>query len=579
MTKNNEKLTKKTALLVEHLQAVFGLSDGPEDEIDHSLKYVIYVRKSTDTSEKQERSIGDQIAECKAFAERNGLRYANIIHEEQSAKVSEKRPEFRAMLEDVKNGKYDGILAWSPDRLARNMKEGGEIIDMLDRVEIADIKFANGHSFTNDPSGKMMLGLAFVMAKQYSDQHSQNVRRAIRGKASEGKWPGGSRKYGYYKDKNNYLHPDGENFELVKRAFEMRLDGSTLKQIATHLNKHGFPITTKRTKHRELVINEQFVSDLLRDPIYAGAMVYGASIINLLEKYDFQPAVDAGDMERLLQKDGVKKSYTLTEVVKPRGSIKADLMRGMVICTHCNRAMSTGITPKKTPKGTTHYFYYRCDTEGCEKKGKSVRAKVVLNAAFEFLKNHPLTAKKGYEHYKKQMAKKLVKHQQDADKTIKSLKAQKQHMVQRIEDTKGLLQDAKTDKDDVLVKEFGLDLKKHLKKVKELDAELKRQQATKTNANEAIVSFEEFHELFQNIANYIQKIDSMKDLDYIMRKLFMNFYIQDKKVAKITQNSPFRELCVVADSAMVTLRGLPWNQFMEELQGWIRLHQLITMTR
>ena len=70
--------------------------------------------------------------------------------------------------------------------------------------------------------------------------------------------------------------------------------------------------------------------------------------------------------------------------------------------------------------------------------------------------------------------------------------------------------------------------KKHLKKVKELDAELKRQQATKTNANEAIVSFEEFHELFQNIANYIQKIDSMKDLDYIMRKLFMNFYIQDK---------------------------------------------------
>ena len=99
-------------------------------------------------------------------------------------------------------------------------------------------------------------------------------------------------------------------------------------------------------------------------------------------------------------------------------------------------------------------------------------------------------------------------------------------------------------------------MKKQVKKKKELDAELKRLQATKTNANEAIVSFDEFHELFQNIANYIQKIDSMKNLDYIMRKLFMNFYIKDQKVAEITQNSPFRELCVVADSAMVTLRGI-----------------------
>ena len=133
MPKNTEKLIMDTSSLVERLQAVFGISDGSGVEHDKSLKYVIYARKSTDATEKQERSIGDQIAECKAFAERNGLRYIGIIHEEKSAKVSEKRPKFRAMLEDIKSEKYDGIISWSPDRLARNMKEGGEIIDMLMR--------------------------------------------------------------------------------------------------------------------------------------------------------------------------------------------------------------------------------------------------------------------------------------------------------------------------------------------------------------------------------------------------------------------------------------------------------------
>ena len=57
------------------------------------------------------------------------------------------------------------------------------------------------------------------------------------------------------------------------------------------------------------------------------------------------------------------------------------------------------------------------------------------------------------------------------------------------------------------------------------------------------------------IANLIQNIDAITDLDFIMRKIFMNFTVTDQKVTKITQNSPFRELCVDADSAMVTPSG------------------------
>jgi site-specific DNA recombinase len=554
MHSKSDTITQKTAELVSKLQASFGVSKEGESEQDSDLKYVIYARKSTDSNEKQERSIGDQIGECKGLADRLGLRWVEVIHEEKSAMLSGKREKFNEMLSKLKNGSYDGVIAWSPDRLARNMKEGGEVIDMLDTGDIGDIKFASGYTFTNDSSGKMLLGIAFVMAKQYSDQHSQNIRRAIKRKTREGKWAGSKLKHGYYKDRHHYLKPDGRNHELIKEAFSMRLDGQELKAIAEFLKNAGFPVATKHTKHKEMVVNDKFVSDLLRDPIYAGAMIFGDVVVNLFEKYDFIPAVDAVDMERLLIKDGVRKSYNITDIVKPRGSIKADLMRGMVVCSDCNRAMSTGITKKTTTKGTTRYFYYRCDTKKCKRKGKSVRAKVVMEAAYNFLNKHPLASKKGYSHYQSQMAKVFESQQKQAAQDIKSFKAQIQHAKRRVADMKELIQEAKGDK--MLVKEYEADMKKHIVATKDTGKKLKKLEAIKLNAQGALVSFEEFHELFQNIAEYIQKIDSMADLDFIMRKLFMNFVVENGKVTEVTQNSPFRELCLDTDSVMVTPRGV-----------------------
>src|SRR5579859_2234112 len=146
-----------------------------EETIDPSkLKYVLYARKSTDDPQRQVRSIDDQIAECRQLAQRLHLPLIEPpLIETKSAKKPGKRPIFRQMLQDIRQGKYDGIVAWNPDRLARNMKEGGEIIDMIDENIIADLKFVT-HHFTKDANGKMLLGMAFVLSKQYSDSLSQN---------------------------------------------------------------------------------------------------------------------------------------------------------------------------------------------------------------------------------------------------------------------------------------------------------------------------------------------------------------------------------------------------------------------
>lgn len=120
--------SERVTELVMRLQARFGRKDAAtEEEEAKAIRYIIYVRKSTgETAGKQERTIGEQTVECKQLADRLGLRWADVIHEEQSAMTSDGRPKFREMLNTLKEGiEYQGIIAWAPDRLARNMKEGG----------------------------------------------------------------------------------------------------------------------------------------------------------------------------------------------------------------------------------------------------------------------------------------------------------------------------------------------------------------------------------------------------------------------------------------------------------------------
>jgi len=143
------------------------------------LKYALYARKSRTDEFAQVRSIPDQIAESKEQAKRTHLNVVAILQEEKSAKTPNQRPVFIQMIKDIRAGKYDGILAWNPDRLARNMLEGGQIIDMIDAGIIKDLKFVT-HHFTKDANGKMLLGMAFVLSKQYSDKLSQDVTRGVR---------------------------------------------------------------------------------------------------------------------------------------------------------------------------------------------------------------------------------------------------------------------------------------------------------------------------------------------------------------------------------------------------------------
>ena len=94
-------------------------------------KFFLYARKSTDEPDRQILSIEAQIAELKEFAVKEQLNIVQTFIESQTAK-DPGRPIFNEVLSRIEKGEAEGILAWHPDRLARNSVDGGKIIWLLD---------------------------------------------------------------------------------------------------------------------------------------------------------------------------------------------------------------------------------------------------------------------------------------------------------------------------------------------------------------------------------------------------------------------------------------------------------------
>ena len=144
------------------------------------------------------------------------------------------------MLSMVETSKKQlGILAWHPDRLARNSVDGGKIIYLIDINRIASLRFPQ-FWFEPTPQGKFMLQVAFGQSKYFSDNLVENVKRGIRQKLRRGEWltlaP-----LGYvnnYKTRNIEPHPT--NSRVIKRAFGEYATGKyTLVRLAEFLAEHG----------------------------------------------------------------------------------------------------------------------------------------------------------------------------------------------------------------------------------------------------------------------------------------------------------------------------------------------------
>jgi len=268
------------------------------------VKYIIYIRKSTDEDWKQVQSLEDQLDECKKYIEKNNYQIDEfnenfeseaerilwlneikrpelkeftkkffVVIEKHSAKVAYKRPKWRKIIKWIKEWKIKGIISYHPDRQARNLLEAGELIDLLDNDKV-DLKYSSVH-FDNNSSNKMILWILFVLAKHYSDKLSDDVTRWIVSQLKQWKrkW---KHKFWYYIDKNWFFRPDPIYFNIIKEAFKMRLEWKTFKEIQTFLEKSKLRKRKENDLWKlEIVKSEGFkTKTILEDSFYCWIYKY-----------------------------------------------------------------------------------------------------------------------------------------------------------------------------------------------------------------------------------------------------------------------------------------------------------------
>jgi site-specific DNA recombinase len=314
-------------------------------------KFFLYARKSTDVEDKQVLSIEAQLTELREYAKRENIEISAEFVEKQSAKVPG-RPIFNKLLNDIE--KFGGsILAWHPDRLARNSVDGGRVIYLLDTGKLASLKFP---TFWCDSTsqGKFMLNMAFGQSKYYVDSLSENTKRGLRQKVRNGDYPSQA-PVGYINDsRTKSIVVDKKKSRVIRLAFERYVKGGQrLEDIANFLAKNG--ISTRSGKR----MSKSRATFILSNPFYIGLFKYGGEI-------------HEGKHEPIISK---KLFDEAQEMLKFRGQPERKPQNepqpycGLISCASCGMMITGEHKFKRQKNGNVHeYTYYRCS-----KKSKTIK--------------------------------------------------------------------------------------------------------------------------------------------------------------------------------------------------------------
>lgn len=232
------------------------------------LRVAAYCRVSTD-SEDQIESYKAQVAYyTDAIAKNPHWKLADIYADEGiTGTLLKKRDNFNRMIRDCERGRIDYILCKSVSRFARNTVDSLKIVRKLKAKGIG-VYFEEQCLDTLKVENEMFLGLHSVMAQSESENISANVRWGIQQRMKSGTYKFRYNLLGYKKGENGEPEIVEEEAVIIRRIYNMYLQGSSLIQIKNNLEENHVLTAKGTTKWSDVVVrniltNERYCGDLM----------------------------------------------------------------------------------------------------------------------------------------------------------------------------------------------------------------------------------------------------------------------------------------------------------------------------
>ena len=347
----------------------------------NELKFIAYLRKSTDREDKQIQSLETQLKEVTRLAEAQGFEILEYISESKSAKKQASREGFNSMVEAIKKGRYNAIVTISPDRLSRNAVDAGIITELLTEGEIVSV-ITSGADYEANPMSVMMLQFFMMNAKLDNMVKAEKVKGGLASKIEKG-WlpcfaPQGYMNTKYPEKGTNKIVKDYKRFYQIRKLWDMMLTGSyTINELVEIADKDWRYKSIQRNKIGGTPISRSGLYDIFSNPFYYGHFKYNGAVY----KGSHEPMITKKEF------DTVQEILGRTNKRRPKSHVH--IFTGLIKCPVCGCAITATHKEKYYPNTNNHkvYDYYHCSRRNSDIvcKQPSITEKQLENQIVEIL--------------------------------------------------------------------------------------------------------------------------------------------------------------------------------------------------
>ena len=305
----------------------------------------VYIRVSTEDQAREGFSLGEQKEKLLQLCAFKGYEVFKVYEDAGiSAKDMEHRPAFQEMLQDMKEGKINYIVAYKLDRVTRSVRDLEELISQLEKYNtylVCDRDDVN----TSTANGRFFVRMLTVLSQLEIEIVSERTKFGLNGAIKSGHLPG-QVALGFKKDGNRKTIIDPATAPIVKRVFDLYLQGKTFLQISNIFNEEKVLNKNWKDTHIERIINNRlYMGDYemykrLKEWKNVEPVIYMNVVDPIIPRYIWE--------ECQAQKIINQRTYTRDRVYTFFQKLK---------CPKCGKIMKCKGSGGKRKK----YVYYNCE--------------------------------------------------------------------------------------------------------------------------------------------------------------------------------------------------------------------------